>query len=123
MPPQATIGVICFPDGPILPPPRPRRAGVRAARRGVSPLLLPPVSADGETYLFTKAAAEAIGVAECTVSQWRRRGLLEPVPGSPPRKPLYRLTDLRRAEQVARANAIRTSGTDARVRRLRGLDL
>ena len=78
---------------------------------------------DGETYLLTKAAAEAIGVAECTVSQWRRRGLLEPVPGSPPRKPLYRLSDLRKAEQVARENAIRTSGTDVRVRRLRGLDL
>ena len=86
-------------------------------------MLLPAAAADGETYLFTKAAAEAMGVADCTISQWRRRGILEPVDGCPPRKPLYRLSDLRRAEQVARENAIRTSGSDLRVRRLRGLDL
>jgi hypothetical protein len=86
-------------------------------------MLLPAAAADGETYLFTKAAAAAMGVADCTISQWRRRGLLEPVPGSPPRKPLYRLTDLRKAEREARENAIRTSGSDLRVRRLRGVDL
>lgn len=86
-------------------------------------MLLPAESVDGETYLFTKDAASAMGVAQCTISQWRRRGLLEPVDGCPPRKPLYRLTDLRKAEQVARENAIRTSGSDLRVRRLRGLDL
>ena len=85
-------------------------------------MLLPQAAADGETYLFTKAAAEAMGVAECTISQWRRRGLLEPLDGSPPRKPLYRLSDLRSAEQQARENAIRTSGSDARVRRLRGIE-
>lgn len=86
-------------------------------------MILPAAAADGETYLFTKDAAVAMGVAMCTISQWRRRGILEPVDGCPPRKPLYRLSDLRRAEQVARENAIRTSGSDLRVRRLRGLDL
>jgi hypothetical protein len=105
-----------------MPPSRLGRAGA-AAWAGVVPLLLPPVSADGETYLFTKDAASAMGVAQCTISQWRRRGLLEPVDGCPPRKPLYRLTDLRKAEQAARENAIRTSGSDLRVRRLRGIDL
>jgi predicted site-specific integrase-resolvase len=83
-------------------------------------LLLPDAAEDGETYVFTKAAAEAMGVAECTVSQWRRRGYLEPVPGSPPRKPLYRLSDVRRAEKLTRDNAIRVSGSDRQVQRMRG---
>lgn len=86
-------------------------------------MLLPPEHTDGETYLLTKAAAEAMGVAVPTISQWRRRGLIDPVPGSPPRKPLYRLSDLRRAEQRARENYIAATGTDDRVRRLYGIDV
>ena len=93
------------------------------AQQGVKPLLLPPERDDGETYLLTKAAAEAMGVAVPTISQWRRRGLIDPVPGSPPRKPLYRLSDLRRAEQRARENYIAATGTDDRVRRLYGIEL
>jgi len=86
-------------------------------------LLLPGPSDDGETYILTKAAAEAMGVAVCTISQWRRRGYLEPVKGSPPRKPLYRLSDVRRAEKLTRDRAIEATGSDKQVRRMRGVSL
>jgi hypothetical protein len=86
-------------------------------------LLLPEPASDGEIYILTKDAAAAMGVAVCTVSQWRRRGYLEPVPGSPPRKPLYRLSDVRRAEKLTRDNAIRVSGSDAQVQRMRGVEI
>lgn len=84
-------------------------------------MLLPPPGPDGEIYVFTKDAAKAMGVAACTVTQWRRRGYLEPVEGSPPHKPLYRLSDVRRAEKTTRDNAIRVSGSDSQVQRMRGL--
>jgi len=91
------------------------------ARQGVCPLLLPPEAGDGEVYVLTKTAAEAMGVAMCTISQWARRGYLTPMPWSPPRKPVYRLSDVRKAEKLTRDNALRTSGTDRQVQRMRGL--
>lgn len=106
-----------------MPPPAPPQGGFPAVWGCL--LSLPPPAPDGETYLFTTAAAAAMGVAVCTISAWRRRGVLVPVEGSPARKPLYRLTDLRKAEQSARTNAIRLPGQPAagRVRRLRGVTL
>ena len=86
-------------------------------------MLLPPAGPDGEVYVFTKDAAEAMGVAPCTVSQWRKRGYLKPLEGSPPRKPLYRLSDVRRAERITRENAIKACGSDTQVQRLRGVDV
>lgn len=81
---------------------------------------MPVLSPDGEEYVLTKEAAEAMGVSPCTVTQWRNRGYLRPVEGSPPRKPLYRMRDVEDAEHQARLNAIRTSGSDRKVRRQRG---
>ncbi len=72
---------------------------------------------DGEIYLTTTDAAREFGVAHNTVSGWRSRGLLIPIPQSPPHKPIYRFIDVAMAEKKARDNAIRTSGTDKRVRR------
>jgi hypothetical protein len=80
---------------------------------------LPPPAPDGVTYVVTKTAAALIGVAECTITRWRHLGYLEPVPGSPPRRPLYRWPDVVEAEYRARQAAIAASGTDAQVRRLR----
>jgi Helix-turn-helix domain len=74
---------------------------------------------DGHIYLTTQRAAELFGVNHSTVSNWRRSGKLTPfctVAG----KPVYRMVDVARAEQAAREAALRTSGTDKRVRR-RGL--
>ncbi len=83
-------------------------------------MLLPSAAPDGEQYLFTKEAAEAMGVAVCTVSSWRRKGLISPLPGSPPRKPLYSLAQLRQAEEQTRERAIAATGTDRAVQRKRG---
>jgi hypothetical protein len=80
---------------------------------------LPPPAPDGITYVVTKTAAALIGVAECTITRWRSLGYLRPVEGSPPRRPLYRWPDIIEAEYQARQAAIRASGTDAQVRRIR----
>src|SRR6266446_4569988 len=63
-----------------------------------APVELPPPAPDGVTYVVTKTAAALIGVAECTITRWRHLGYLEPVPGSPPRRPLYRWPDVVEAE-------------------------
>ena len=86
-------------------------------------MLLPPEAADGETYVFTKTAAEAMGVAPCTISQWARRGYMKPMSWSPARHPVYRWSDVQAAEKLTRENGIRTSGSDKQVQRLRGMDL
>jgi len=79
--------------------------------------LLPAPFPDGSIWLTTKQAAEEIRVAPCTITSWRVKGYLAAHPASPPRHPLYSLDDLIRAEQTARAAALRTSGTLKRVRR------
>jgi hypothetical protein len=116
-------GVNFGPDGLNCAPPADIAGGALSYTAGGRPLLLPEPASDGEIYILTKDAAAAMGVAVCTVSQWRRRGYLEPVPGSPPRKPLYRLSDVRRAEKLTRDNAIRVSGSDAQVQRMRGVEI
>lgn len=78
---------------------------------------LPEPAPDGRIYLCTKSAAELFGVRACTISSWKTKGLLTPLPGSPPHKPLYAYDDLVQAEYTAWQNALRTSGTDKRVTR------
>jgi hypothetical protein len=87
------------------------------AFRGVAPLELPAERADGVTYVITKQAAELMGVTPATITRWRSRGYLRPVPGSPSRKPFYAWDDVVEAEHKARMAAIAASGTDAQCRR------
>jgi hypothetical protein len=86
---------------------------------GGAPVELPAPARDGIIYVVTKTAAALIGVADCTITRWRDLGYLTPVPGSPPRKPLYRWPDVVEAEYQARQAAIAASGTDRQVRRAR----
>ena len=72
---------------------------------------------DGETYVTTAEAAALMRVAVSTVSRWKAKGYLKPVPGSPPRKPIYAYTDVTDAEYKARQEAIKASGTDKQVQR------
>jgi hypothetical protein len=78
---------------------------------------LPAPGPDGLVYVITKTAAALIGVAPCTITRWRDLGYLKPVPGSPPRKPLYLWDDVIEADYTARMAAIAASGTDIQVRR------
>ena len=59
-----------------------------------------------------KAAATYIGLSPDVLRQWRRRGLLEPVGGTP-RHPLYALDDLDAAKDAAEAAAARTRFSSA----------
>jgi len=86
--------------------------------RGVaSPVDLPDRVRDGETYVTTKEAAALMRVAISTVSRWRAKGYLKPVPGSPPRKPVYTYSAVLEAEYTARQNGIAASGSDRQVQR------
>jgi hypothetical protein len=97
--------------------PQPETAGGISRFPGViAPVELPP-EVDGETYVITKTAAALMGVAPCTITRWRNLGYLAPVPGSPPRRPLYRFADVTEAEHRARMAAIAACGTDVQVRR------
>ena len=78
-------------------------------------MLLPDPGPDDETYLTAAQAARVFGVAKPTVTGWVRKGYLTAVPRSGGR--LYRLSDVARAEKLARDAAIRTSGTAKRVQR------
>jgi len=78
---------------------------------------LPDRIRDGETYITTKEAAALMRVAISTVSRWRAKGYLKPVPGSPPRKPVYTYSAVLEAEYTARQNGIAASGSDCQVRR------
>jgi hypothetical protein len=51
------------------------------------------------------------------VASWRRNGYLQPVPGSPKLRPLYRRTDVAAAERMAYEAAMRTSGSPKRTSR------
>lgn len=62
---------------------------------------LPPVI-DGVTYVLTKQAAALMGVSVPTISRWKEKGWLTPIPESPPGKPIYRLSDVRATEARAR---------------------
>ncbi|MCW2904036.1 MAG: hypothetical protein JWO67_6301 [Streptosporangiaceae bacterium] len=78
---------------------------------------LPRPGPDGRVYVITQTAARLIGVDESTITRWRTLGYLKPVPGSPPRKPLYLWDDVVEAEYLARQAAITASGTDVQCRR------
>lgn len=91
--------------------------GLLRFRGVVSPVELPEVTRDGETYLTTRQAAQLAKVADCTITSWRKKKLLTPVDGSPPRRPLYRMTDVLDAEVQAWKNAIAASGTDKQITR------
>jgi hypothetical protein len=67
---------------------------------------LPREAPDGRIYVTTTQAAELAQVAVCTISKWKKSGLLTPHPDSPPRQPVYDLEDVRTAEQAARRKAI-----------------
>ena len=68
-------------------------------------------------YVTTATAARLLGVRPCTISVWKSRGHLTPVPGSPPRRPLYLWADVVEAEYTARMNAVRTSGSATQCQR------
>lgn len=70
---------------------------------------------DGEQYLTRKQAAKLMGITPKTIGTWEARGHLARLSGCPPRKPIYRLSDVIDAEYEARAAAVRTSGSDTRV--------
>jgi hypothetical protein len=72
----------------------------------VADIELPAPAADGRTYVSTRQAAAAVDVAPCTISRWKREQLLTPLPGSPPRQPMYDLEAVRDAERAARQKAI-----------------
>ncbi|GAA4626957.1 hypothetical protein GCM10023196_037290 [Actinoallomurus vinaceus] len=76
------------------------------------------VGPDGEDYWTTKQAADEMEVAPSTISGWRRKGYLDPVPGSPQRRPLYRRADVAAAEKQAHDAAVRTSGSFKRTSRV-----
>ncbi|HUK68230.1 MAG TPA: helix-turn-helix domain-containing protein [Streptosporangiaceae bacterium] len=73
-------------------------------------MLLPDEAPDGETYLTNGQAAKVFGVAPSTVSTWVRKGYLARARGR-----LFRLSDVARAEKLARDAAVRTSGSVKRV--------
>ncbi len=81
------------------------------------PMQIPDRTRHGETYVTTKEAAALMRVAISTVSRWRAKGYLKPIPGSPPRKPIYTYTAVLEAEYVARQKGIEASGSDRQVRR------
>lgn len=78
---------------------------------------LPDPAPDGEIYVSTKQAAAGMRVAPCTITRWRSIGYLEPLPGSPPRKPMYAWSDVISAEYKAWHAAMEASGTDIQIRR------
>lgn len=83
----------------------------------ILPVQIPDRMVDGETYVTTKEAAALMRVAVSTVSRWKAKGYLKPVPGSPPRKPIYAYTDVTDAEYRARQEALKASGSDRQVQR------
>lgn len=72
------------------------------------------VGPDGEEYLTSKQAAEAMDVQPATIASWRRKGYLTAVAGSPKNRPVYRRIDVARAEKMAYDAAVRTSGSAKR---------
>jgi hypothetical protein len=80
-------------------------------------LLLPEPAADGLIYLTSAQAGELMGVSPAAVLRWERVGYL-PAAGKGERgRRLYEYGAVITAEFQAREAAIRTSGTDAQVRR------
>lgn len=76
---------------------------------------LPQPAPDGRIYVNTTQAAEAMGVTKTTIGRWRSHSYLEPLPGSPRRKPLYAWDDVVEAEHRAWQAGLSTSGVDPRL--------
>ena len=68
-------------------------------------------------YVSTRQASALMHVAPCTITRWRTRGYLTPIPGSPPRRPMYRWKDVIGAEYKAWEAAVAASGTDRHLAR------
>lgn len=102
---------------PVVGPESPSERRGLFAFRGVAPLELPAPHSDGITYVVTKQAAALTGVTPATITHWRTNGYLKPIPGSPPRKPVYVWDDVVEAEFLARQAAIAASGSDAQCAR------
>jgi hypothetical protein len=75
------------------------------------------IGPDGEEYWTTKQAAAAMDVSPSTISTWRTNGYLQPADASPSRRPLYRRSDVVKAERLAYEAALRTSGSMKRTSR------
>jgi hypothetical protein len=76
---------------------------------GGARMLLPDPAPDGEIYVTTAQAAQAMGRQPPAIRRWVKLGRLpESAPG------IYRLSDVAAAEQLAREAAIRTTGSDTR---------
>jgi hypothetical protein len=60
----------------------------------------------------TALAAQALSVHAATIRDWRRRGLAQPKGGSP-RRPLWDLADLRRAQLASKPRRVDPSQIDA----------
>lgn len=70
---------------------------------------MPVLLADGiNSLLSTSEAANVAGVAVCTISNWRSRGLLQPSDADAAGRPLYKLLDVAKAERATREKARRT---------------
>lgn len=73
------------------------------------------IGPDGERYVDRVNAAKLMGVDPDTVSGWVAQGRLAAV--GPRRYQLFRLEDVQNAELAAHDGAVRTSGSDVRVKR------
>jgi len=67
---------------------------------------LPRRAPDGRIYLTTDQAAAAMQVSKSTISVWKSNGLITPLEGSPPRRPLYDYEQLKDAERDMRRKLI-----------------
>ncbi len=80
-------------------------------------MLLPERAPDGCIYLTPAQAGEAMGVSAAAVLRWEKAGYLEAAVKDERGRRLYEYGAVIEAEFLARQAAIRTSGSDARVRR------
>jgi len=80
-------------------------------------MMLPDAAPDGCTYLSTAQAADLFGLTPAAIRRWVRVGYLKPRAKDARGHALYDLQDVTEAEFLAREAAIRTAGTDRRVRR------
>jgi DNA-binding transcriptional MerR regulator len=79
-------------------------------------MLMRPTRGDG--MLSTPQSARLVGVEPATIRDWRRKGWLVPQGLNERGWPLHTPQAVRRAEEIARENGLRTSGIDPR--QLRG---
>ena len=89
--------------------PRPR------GRRGL--FVCPGVvmlAARSDGYLTTAEAARRVGVDPSTISQWRKRGHIQPDGLDERERPLYRPETVTAAELTVRKRGLETTGVDPR---------